>query len=98
MTSDAPGVPTVVAQTNVQLYNQLQAAGWSELDRARVKGAYALSLRILASRFRPDGKPFTAHGIGTASILAGAGAKSTLCSRGSCTPSTCSATGARDRS
>jgi hypothetical protein len=72
MTSEARGVATV-AQTNLRLYNQLRAAGWSEVDLARVKDAYTLLVRILGSRLRPDGKPFTAHGIGTASILADTG-------------------------
>jgi (p)ppGpp synthase/HD superfamily hydrolase len=71
MTSEARDVPTV-AQTNLQLFNQLQTADWCERDLARVKDAYALSVRILGSRFRPDGKPFLAHAIGTAGILASA--------------------------
>ncbi len=73
MTREPPSFPTVVAQTNLQLYNQLRAVSWSERDLARAKAAYSLLVRILSSRFRPDGKPFIAHGVGTASILAGAG-------------------------
>lgn len=73
MTSTARDFPSVVAQTNVQLYNQLRAGGWSDGDVARAKVAYELSMRIVGSRFRPDGRPFTSHGIGTASILAGIG-------------------------
>jgi (p)ppGpp synthase/HD superfamily hydrolase len=62
-----------VAQTNLQLFNQLRDAGWAEPDLARVERGYALSTRILTNRYRPDGKSFVAHGIGTASILAGEG-------------------------
>ncbi len=70
MSSEPRGTPSVVAQTNLQLFNQLRTAGWSEPDLARVKSTYALSTRILTNRYRPDGKSFVAHGIGTASILA----------------------------
>jgi (p)ppGpp synthase/HD superfamily hydrolase len=62
-----------VAQTNLQLFNQLRDAGWSEPDLARIKSTYALATRILTNRYRPDGKSFVAHGIGTASVLASEG-------------------------
>lgn len=68
MSSDVRGTVSV-AQTNLQLFNQLQAAGWSEPDLARVQSTYALATRILGNRYRPDGKSFVAHGVGTASIL-----------------------------
>jgi len=58
------------AQTNIQLYNQLQAAGYQEADLALVRDAYRLSTELFGGHFRPTGKVFVAHLVGTASILA----------------------------
>jgi (p)ppGpp synthase/HD superfamily hydrolase len=57
------------AQTNIQLYNQLQAAGYSPLEQQRVFGAHQLGLLLFGGLVRPNGKLFMAHLIGTASIL-----------------------------
>jgi (p)ppGpp synthase/HD superfamily hydrolase len=58
------------AQTNVQLYNQLRAEGYSKKDRAFVSDAYQFAMRIFAGIYLPSGKPFLDHLVGTASILA----------------------------
>jgi hypothetical protein len=59
-----------VAQTNLQLYNQMLAAGRSEYDLRRVREAYELAMRLFAGQYRANGKPFVAHLVGVASILA----------------------------
>ncbi|HXY95128.1 MAG TPA: HD domain-containing protein, partial [Acidimicrobiia bacterium] len=73
MTGDSHGALTPIAQTNLQLYNQVLAGGWSDADLARVKRAYTFATEILSNRYRPDGKSFVAHLVGTASALTSAG-------------------------
>jgi (p)ppGpp synthase/HD superfamily hydrolase len=58
------------AQTNVQLYGQLLALGWPEAELVRVRACYALAMRLHVARFRPSGRQFLAHLVGTASLLA----------------------------
>ena len=58
------------AQTNVQLFNQLQSEGYSKKDRERVREAYEFAMRLFTSLFLPSGKTFIDHLVGTASILA----------------------------
>ena len=63
------------AQTNVQLYAQLLELGWAEPELVRARVAHDLATRLHASRFRPSGRPFLAHLVGTASLLAWLGAE-----------------------
>ncbi len=58
------------AQTNVRLYAELAAAGYSEQALATVAVAYDAAMALFSSRFRGDGRPFIAHLVGTAAILA----------------------------
>jgi (p)ppGpp synthase/HD superfamily hydrolase len=58
------------AQTNLQLYGQLLAAGRPEPELRLVRDAYELALRLFAGHFRGNSKPFLAHLVGVASILA----------------------------
>ena len=58
------------AQTNLQLYAQLDRARWTEPQLALAGRAYDLALRVCGASFRPNGKPFLCHLVGTASILA----------------------------
>ena len=58
------------AQTNLQLRRQLVALGYSEQDVARVDTAYQLGVPLFSAQYRASGKPFIAHLVGTASILA----------------------------
>jgi (p)ppGpp synthase/HD superfamily hydrolase len=58
------------AQTNIQLFNQLQEAGYKQADLACVCDAYALAMRLFTGCFRQSGKTFISHLVGTASILA----------------------------
>ncbi|MEO1348880.1 MAG: DUF6817 domain-containing protein [Cyanobacteria bacterium J06635_15] len=59
-----------IAQTNLQLFNQLQALNYSEADLVCINRAYNLTARSFSGYYRGSGKPFLAHLIGTASILA----------------------------
>jgi len=57
------------AQTNIQLYNQLQGMGYSQGDLILVRNAYDLSTQLYSGRFQAQGKDFISHLVGTASIL-----------------------------
>jgi (p)ppGpp synthase/HD superfamily hydrolase len=58
------------AQTNLQLYRQLGAEGFTAADIGTVASAYSLGLRLFPGTYRGSGKPFLAHLVGTASVLA----------------------------
>ncbi len=57
------------AQTNIQLYNQLGHSECLHGDLALVRSAYELAVRLFAGLYRPSGKTFLSHVVGTASIL-----------------------------
>lgn len=59
-----------LAQTNLQLYRQLEALGWSECLLSPTEQGYRLAQRLWSARYRPSGKPFVDHLVGTASALA----------------------------
>ena len=59
----------IYAQTNIQFYNQLCEIGFGDGDLRKMRAAYELAAPLFASRFRPSGKPFINHLVGTASIL-----------------------------
>ena len=59
-----------IAQTNLQLYNQLLSLDYSHRDLGDLRTAYELARELFSGLFRPSGKTFLAHVIGTASILA----------------------------
>jgi (p)ppGpp synthase/HD superfamily hydrolase len=63
------------AQTNLQLYNQMRAAGYAERDLALVRRAYELGTVLFAGAYRGSGKPLLAHLVGTGSILVSIGAR-----------------------
>ena len=60
----------VYAQTNIRLYRQLDERGYAPDDVGAVGRAYELALRLFTCVYRGSGKPFLAHAVGTASILA----------------------------
>lgn len=70
------------AQTNIQLYNQLRQAGWADADLRQVHAGHQLAMTIFAGHFRPNQKPFLAHLVGVASILASGGADATVVTAG----------------
>lgn len=57
------------AQTNLQLFNQLRRDGYSNSELACIFNAYKLVTSLFTGCFRPSGKTFIAHLVGTASIL-----------------------------
>jgi (p)ppGpp synthase/HD superfamily hydrolase len=57
-------------QTNLQLYAQLVDLGYSEADLATVARSYELSMALFPGTYRASGKPFLAHLVGTAGIIA----------------------------
>ncbi|MGH0034904.1 MAG: HD domain-containing protein [Myxococcota bacterium] len=69
------GLDAPVAQTSSQLYRQLVACGYGERELARVGQAYEVAASLHSARFRPSGRPFICHAVGTASILAALGAR-----------------------
>jgi hypothetical protein len=59
-----------LAQTNLQLYEQLVALEWSQEQLADVRHAYDLACQLFSGRYRASGKTFVAHVVGTASCVA----------------------------
>ncbi len=59
-----------VAQTNLQLYGQMESLGYPEDEVAAVAAAYRGALPWFSAQYRGNGKPFIAHLVGTASLLA----------------------------
>jgi len=53
--------PQAIAQTNLQLYTQLMAAGFSAADLQQVHAAYSFAAKQCAPLFRGSGKPFSCH-------------------------------------
>lgn len=71
-----------VAQTNIQLYNQMAAEGYPNEEIARVRLAYKLAMKIFSGQFRANEKPQLAHLTGVASILASLGCKGPVVAAG----------------
>ena len=67
-----------IAQTNLQLYNQLRLQGRSPEDLALIRRCYELGVVLYTGRFQGDGKPFVAHTIGVASIISQLGVSSVV--------------------
>ena len=79
LTIHQPRVTTErIAQTNLQLYNQLRREGRPPEDLALIRRCYELSVELYTGRFQGDGKPFVAHTIGVASILSELGVSSVV--------------------
>ena len=69
-------------QTNLQLYAQLVDLGYSEADLATVARSYELSMILFPGTYRGSGKPFLAHLVGTAGIVATLRARAGLVATG----------------
>lgn len=61
---------TGIAQTNIQLYEQLRAQGYGDEALIAAAAAYRFVQPLFSARFRGSGRPFLCHLVGTASILA----------------------------
>lgn len=59
-----------IAQTNLQLYRQLWTAGWNDEALTTVHDAYELVDALFVGQRRRSHKPFVAHLVGTASVVA----------------------------
>jgi glycosyltransferase involved in cell wall biosynthesis len=59
-----------VAQTHLQLYRQLRFQKRSGKDFSKIHQAYELATVLYSGYYQADGKPFIAHSVGVASILA----------------------------
>jgi (p)ppGpp synthase/HD superfamily hydrolase len=59
-----------IAQTNIQLYNQLRDRGLALDDLLLVHRGYEFLITLYPGYYQADGKPFVAHGVGVASIVA----------------------------
>ncbi len=57
------------AQTNIQLFNQLQLEGYSNAELSLIRDAYELAMHLFTGVYRACGKTFIAHVVGTASVL-----------------------------
>ncbi|MEN9229764.1 MAG: hypothetical protein Q6L68_02560 [Thermostichus sp. DG02_5_bins_236] len=57
------------AQTNLQFFNQAIQQNYSSEDLQQLAKAYRVTLELFTGMFRPSGKTFVAHLVGTASIL-----------------------------
>jgi len=68
----------IYAQTNLQLYNQMRLAGYSEAAMKSVHKAYGLATRLFTAKFRGSGKPLLSHLVGTGSVLCALGAPEKL--------------------
>lgn len=65
---DRPAVAHL-AQTNLQLLQQMRSEGYSAADMATVAKAYAIATQLFANRFRPCGRPFVTHLVGASAVL-----------------------------
>ncbi len=72
----------VVAQTNLQLYNQLIEAGFCERSLSMLREAYDLSRMLFPDAYRPNHKPFVCHLVGVASVLAHWGERPSMVAAG----------------
>ena len=70
------------AQTNLQLHAQLLDLGCSIEDREYLAAGYRLAADLFSGQYRGSGKPFVAHLVGTASILAATKASATVVAAG----------------
>ena len=58
------------AATNLQLFNQLLAQGYTQEDLKRIHQTYEMARLLFSGRFGASGRTQLSHGVGTASILA----------------------------
>src|SRR5258706_2494515 len=76
-------------QTNLQLYRHLAEVGYAAADIASAGRAYELALELFPGTYRGSGKPFLAHLVGTAGIVAGPRTRAALIATGVLHPADC---------
>ena len=70
------------SQTNLQLFSQMHELNYPREDIQLMYQSYSLASQLMTGQYRASYKPFTAHLVGTASILAWLGATATIISAG----------------
>ncbi len=78
----AQGLIDSIAMVNTRLYGQLLAQGRSDDDLWAIRRAYDLTSVLYSGAYQADGRPFTAHVVSVASILALIGMPSTIVAAG----------------
>ncbi len=71
-----------IAAVNTRLYGQLIAQGRMQHELADIRRAYELTCTLYAGAFQADGRPFVAHTVSVASILAIVGLPSNIVAAG----------------
>jgi (p)ppGpp synthase/HD superfamily hydrolase len=69
MTFPEPPIIQQIAQTHLQLFQQMRSNGYSTAELTTAAEAYRTATKLFADRFRPCGRPFVSHLIGTSAIL-----------------------------
>ncbi len=69
MTTLADPIVGQIAQTNLQLFQQMCSNGYSVAELGTVADAYRTATKLFANRFRSCGRPFVAHLVGTGAVL-----------------------------
>jgi (p)ppGpp synthase/HD superfamily hydrolase len=69
MTPPQPSILGQIAQTHLQLFQQMRSNSYSAADLAETATAYQAATKLFANRFRPCGRPFVSHLVGTCAIL-----------------------------
>ena len=66
-----PATPSIgqIAQTHLQLFQQMRSKGYSAAELVMVAAAYRTATKLFANRFRTCGRPFVSHLVGTSAIL-----------------------------
>lgn len=66
----AQGLIDAIASVNTRLYAQLLGQGRAERELRDVRGAYELACEVYSGAYQADGRPFVAHVVSVASIVA----------------------------
>src|SRR3984957_6842191 len=69
MTPPGSSIVEQIAQTHLQLFQQMRSKSYSATDLVIVAAAYRTATKLFANRFRPCGRPFVTHLVGTSAVL-----------------------------
>jgi (p)ppGpp synthase/HD superfamily hydrolase len=66
-----PETPLIrqIAQTHLQLFQQMRSKGYCAAELVMAAKAYRTATKLFANRFRPCGRPFVSHLVGTSAVL-----------------------------
>lgn len=67
--AEAPMPAGTLAQTRAGLLDQAMTAGYTPADLTAINQAYILAVMLMNGGYRPCGRPFINHLVGTASVL-----------------------------